>query len=186
MICYDIMDLGSQLKTMGLIVITDAMFNRVTENWKKGKRTHIFMDEFHVVFENKYSEIFWVNVYRRFRKRDGFPVAITQNSEYLLNSENGRYLLSNSETVVMFNQSTNDALRAQEQFHLSDDQLRSIKNVQPGHGLIKCGEYTLSFRNEWPTDGMTYKYMTTRPTDESMWMGNRDVRSILEEASARG
>ena len=50
MIVYDIMDLGKQLKTMGLLVITDAMLNRVTENWKKGKRTHIFLDEFHVVF----------------------------------------------------------------------------------------------------------------------------------------
>lgn len=55
MIVYDIMDLGKQLKTMGLLVITDAMLNRVTENWKKGKRTHIFLDEFHVVFENEYS-----------------------------------------------------------------------------------------------------------------------------------
>lgn len=55
MVVYDIMDLGKQLKTMGLLVITDAMLNRVTENWKKGKRTHIFLDEFHVVFENEYS-----------------------------------------------------------------------------------------------------------------------------------
>ena len=55
MVVYDIMDLGKQLKTMGLLVITDAMLNRVTENWKKGKRTHIFLDEFHVVFENEHS-----------------------------------------------------------------------------------------------------------------------------------
>ena len=59
MIVYDIMDLGKQLKTMGLLVITDAMLNRVTENWKKGKRTHIFLDEFHVVFENEYSGAFF-------------------------------------------------------------------------------------------------------------------------------
>ena len=55
---YDILDLGKQLKTMGLLVITDAMLNRVTENWKQGKRTHIFLDEFHVVFENEYSGAF--------------------------------------------------------------------------------------------------------------------------------
>jgi hypothetical protein len=36
MVVYDIMDLGKQLKTMGLLVITDAMINRVTENWRQG------------------------------------------------------------------------------------------------------------------------------------------------------
>ena len=81
MIVYDIMDLGKQLKTMGLLVITDAMLNRVTENWKKGKRTHIFLDEFHVVFENEYSGAFFNSAWRRFRKRNAFPNAITQNVE---------------------------------------------------------------------------------------------------------
>ena len=62
---HDIMDLGKQLKTMGLLVITDAMLNRVTENWKKGKRTHIFLDEFHVVFENEHSGSFFNSAWRR-------------------------------------------------------------------------------------------------------------------------
>lgn len=83
---YDILDLGKQLKTMGLLVITDAMLNRVTENWKQGKRTHIFLDEFHVVFENEYSGAFFNSAWRRFRKRNAFPTAITQNVEYLLDS----------------------------------------------------------------------------------------------------
>ena len=78
---YDILDLGKQLKTMGLLVITDAMLNRVTENWKQGKRTHIFLDEFHVVFENEYSGAFFNSAWRRFRKRNAFPTAITQNVE---------------------------------------------------------------------------------------------------------
>lgn len=83
---YDILDLGKQLKTMGLLVITDAMLNRVTENWKQGKRTHIFLDEFHVVFENEYFGAFFNSAWRRFRKRNAFPTAITQNVEYLLDS----------------------------------------------------------------------------------------------------
>ncbi len=82
MIVYDIMDLGKQLKTMGLLVITDAMINRVTDNWKKGIRTHVFIDEFHVVFENEYSASFFNSAWRQFRKRDGYPTGITQNSKY--------------------------------------------------------------------------------------------------------
>lgn len=80
-IVYDIMDLGKQLKTMGLLVITDAMLNRVTNNWRKGIRTHVFIDEFHVVFENEYSASFFNSAWRQFRKRDGYPTGITQNVE---------------------------------------------------------------------------------------------------------
>jgi type IV secretory pathway VirB4 component len=86
LIDYNIMDLGAQLKTMGLLVITDAMINRVTDNWRRGKRTHIFLDEFHVVFENEYSGTFFNSAWRRFRKRNGYPTGITQNVEYLLDS----------------------------------------------------------------------------------------------------
>lgn len=78
-LAYDIMDLGKQLKTMGLLVITDAMLNRVTANWRAGKRTHIVIDEFHVVFESEYSRAFFNSAWRRFRKRNAFPTAITQN-----------------------------------------------------------------------------------------------------------
>ena len=105
---YDILDLGKQLKTMGLLVITDAMLNRVTENWKQGKRTHIFLDEFHVVFENEYSGAFFNSAWRRFRKRNAFPTAITQNVEYLLDSVLASTMISNSEYIVMLNQAEPD------------------------------------------------------------------------------
>ena len=81
MVVYDIMDLGRQLKTMGLLVITDAMLNRVTDNWRAGKRTHIILDEFHLLFENAYSANFFTSAWRRFRKRNAYPTAITQNVE---------------------------------------------------------------------------------------------------------
>ena len=108
MVVYDILDLGKQLKTMGLLVINDAMLNRVTENWKKGKRTHIFLDEFHVVFENEFSGTFFNSAWRRFRKRNAFPNAITQNVEYLLDSVLASTMLSNSEFIVMMNQAASD------------------------------------------------------------------------------
>ena len=85
-VVFDIHGLGEQLKPTGLLVITDTILNRVTLNWKKGKRTHIFIDEFHVVFENEQSGIFFNSAWRQFRKRNGYPTAITQNVEYLLDS----------------------------------------------------------------------------------------------------
>jgi type IV secretory pathway VirB4 component len=81
MVVYDILNLGSQLKTMGLLVITDAMINRVSTNWKMGKRTHIYIDELHVVFSNEYSSNFFSSAWRQFRKRNAYPTGITQNVE---------------------------------------------------------------------------------------------------------
>ena len=85
-VVFDIHGLGAQLKPTGLLVITDTMLNRVTLNWKKGKRTHVFIDEFHVVFENEFSAQFFNSAWRQFRKRNAYPTAITQNVEYLLDS----------------------------------------------------------------------------------------------------
>ena len=85
-VVFDIHSLDEQLKPTGLLVITDTILNRVTLNWKKGKRTHVFIDEFHGVFENEQSGIFFNSAWRQFRKRNGYPTAITQNVEYLLDS----------------------------------------------------------------------------------------------------
>ena len=85
-VVFDIRGLGQQLKPTGLLVITDTILNRVTLNWKRGKRTHVFLDEFHVVFENEQSGVFFNSAWRQFRKRGAYPTAITQNVEYLLDS----------------------------------------------------------------------------------------------------
>ena len=85
-VVFDIHGLGEQLKPIGHLVITDTMLNRGTLNWKKGKRTHVFIDEFHVMFENEFSAAFFNSAWRQFRKRNAYPTAITQNVEYLLDS----------------------------------------------------------------------------------------------------
>lgn len=135
MMVYDIMDLGEQLKTMGLLVITDAMLNRVTENWRKGKRTHIFLDEFHVVFENELSGAFFNSAWRRFRKRNAFPNAITQNVEYLLDSVLASTMISNSEYIVMLNQAERDQERLAQLLHISSEQMGYITDAKEGCGL---------------------------------------------------
>lgn len=165
MIVYDIMDLGKQLKTMGLLVITDAMINRVTENWRKGKRTHIFLDEFHVVFENEYSGAFFNSAWRRFRKRNAFPTALTQNVEYLLDSVLASTMLSNSEFIVMLNQAAQDRQKLASLLNISDEQMSYITNADAGCGLIKYGSALVPFVNQFPRGTKLYQLMTTKPTD---------------------
>ncbi|MCQ4638630.1 type IV secretory system conjugative DNA transfer family protein, partial [Anaerovorax odorimutans] len=166
-VVYDIMNLRENLKTMGLLVITDAMLNRVTENWRKGKRTHIFLDEFHVVFENELSGQFFNSAWRRFRKRGAFPNALTQNVDYLLDSTLARSMLSNSEFIVMLNQAGPDRERLAELLNISNEQMSYITNVDAGCGLIKYGSSLVPFTSQFPKDTQLYRLMTTKPGEDS-------------------
>jgi hypothetical protein len=168
MVVYDIMDLGEALKTMGLLVITDAMLNRVTENWKKGKRTHIILDEFHVVFENEHSGNFFNSAWRRFRKRNAYPNAITQNVEYLLDSVLASTMLSNSEYIVMLNQAPRDREKLANLLNISKEQMSYITDTEAGCGLIKYGSSLVPFVNRFPKDTQLYKLMTTKPGEDTV------------------
>ena len=162
-VVFDIHGLGSQLKPTGLLVITDTMLNRVTLNWKKGKRTHVFIDEFHVVFENEFSAQFFNSAWRQFRKRNAYPTAITQNVEYLLDSVQASTMLSNSEFVIMLNQAASDREKLAQLLNISNEQMSYITNADAGCGLIKYGSALVPFINQFPRDTKLYQLMTTRP-----------------------
>ncbi len=164
-VIYDIMDLGRQLKTMGLLVITDAMLNRVTENWRKGKRTHLFIDEFHVVFQNEHSAEFFNSAWRRFRKRNAYPCAITQNVEYMLDSVQASTMLSNSEFLILLNQAASDRAQLAELLNISPEQTDYITNAPAGCGLLKYGGALVPFKNSFPKDTELYRLMTTKPNE---------------------
>ena len=170
-VIYDIMDLGRQLKTMGLLIITDAMLNRVTENWRKGKRTHLFIDEFHVVFQNPYSADFFDSAWRRFRKRGAYPTAITQNVEYLLDSVQASTMLSNSEMLILLNQAPSDREKLAALLNISPEQTGYITNAPAGCGLLRYGGALVPFKNQFPKDTELYRLMTTKP-DESIIVGS--------------
>ncbi|MDU5423705.1 MAG: ATP-binding protein [Clostridiales bacterium] len=162
-VVFDIRSLGAQLKPTGLLVITDTILNRVTLNWKKGKRTHVFIDEFHVVFENEQSGVFFNSAWRQFRKRGAYPTAITQNVEYLLDSVQASTMLSNSEFVVMLNQAASDRAKLAKLLNISDEQMSYVTNADAGCGLIKYGSVLVPFINRFPKNTKLYQLMTTKP-----------------------
>ena len=170
-VVFDIHGLGAQLKPAGLLVITDTMLNRVTVNWKQGKRTHVFIDEFHVVFENEFSAQFFNSAWRQFRKRNAYPTAITQNVEYLLDSVEASTMLSNSEFIVMLNQAASDREKLARLLNISNEQLSYITNADAGCGLIKYGSALVPFVNRFPKDTKLYQLMTTKPGEGSFAAG---------------
>ena len=170
-VVFNIHDLGEQLKPAGLLVITDTMLNRVTLNWQRGRRTHVFIDEFHVVFENEQSGNFFVSAWRQFRKRNAFPTAITQNVEYLLDSVQASTMVSNSEFVVMLNQAAKDREKLAKLLNISNEQMSYVTNADAGCGLIRYGRALVPFINRFPKDTELYKLMTTRPGEGVFGVG---------------
>ena len=162
-VAFDIHGLGEQLKPIGHLVITDTMLNRVTLNWQRGKRTHIFIDEFHVMFENEFSAAFFTSAWRQFRKRNAYSTAITQNVEYLLDSVRASTMLSNSEFIVMLNQAASDREKLAKLLNISAEQMSYVTNADAGCGLIKYGSSLVPFVNRFPRSTKLYQLMTTRP-----------------------
>lgn len=135
---YDIRELGEQLMPLGMLVTLDSIFNRVIQNWKEGKTTWIFADEFYLLFRYEYSANFFYRLYKRIRKYNGFVTGLTQNVEELLKSDTARLMLANSEFLILLNQASTDREELATLLNISENQLSYITNVSVGSGLIRC------------------------------------------------
>ena len=156
-------DLYRQLMPLGMLVTLDSIFNRVIQNWKKGKTTWIFADEFYLLFRYEYSADFFYRLYKRIRKYSGFVTGLTQNVEELLKSDTARLMLANSEFLILLNQATTDRDELAALLNISDNQLSYITNVGAGHGLIRCSGNLVPFENSFPRNTKLYRLMTTKP-----------------------
>lgn len=158
---YDIRELGEQLMPLGMLVTLDSIFNRVIQNWKKGKTTWVFADEFYLLFRYQYSADFFYKLYKRIRKYFGFVTGLTQNVEELLRSDTARLMLANSEFLILLNQASTDREELAKLLNISDNQLSYITNVGAGHGLIRCSGNIVPFENTFPKQTKLYKLMST-------------------------
>lgn len=167
LICYDILELGEQLKAIGMLVILDSILNRITSNRKKGKETFIFIDELYLLFMHEYSAQFLFKLWKRVRKYGAYCTGITQNVEDLLQSHTARAMLSNSEFIVMLNQAATDRQELARLLNIADTQIGYITNVDVGEGLLKIGSSLVPFVNRYPKDTKLYRLMTTKLSEQS-------------------
>lgn len=163
LVCYDILELGEQLRAIGMLVILDSIINRITTNRMKGKQTFIFIDEIYLLFMHEYSAQFLFKLWKRVRKYGAYCTGITQNVDDLLQSHTARTMLSNSEFILMLNQAATDRAELAKLLNISDLQLSYITNVDTGHGLIKVGSSLVPFANIFPKNTKLYKLMSTKP-----------------------
>lgn len=165
LVVFDIKELGKQLKTLGMLIVLDMIWNRITENRAKGIRTWVYIDEIYLLFRNEYCSNFLYEFYKRARKWGAIPTGITQNVEDLLLSDNARSMLSNSDFIMMLNQATSDRKELADLLNISAQQLGYVTHSPPGQGLLFVGNAILPFVDQFPTDTQLYKLMTTKPEE---------------------
>ena len=159
---YDILDLGKQLQSIGMLVVLDNILNRITANRTKGRNTYIFIDEIYLLFQHEYSANFLFILWKRVRKYGAFCTGITQNVDDMLQSHTARTMLANSEFIVMLNQAGTDRIKLAELLNISDLQMSYITNVDAGCGLIKVGSALVPFQDKFPRHTKLYKLMSTK------------------------
>lgn len=162
LVVYDVRDLGKQLRTFGMLIVLDQIWNKITQNRLLGKRTYIYIDEFQLLLQNEYSANYFFELWSRARKWGAIPTGITQNVETLLLSDLARRMLSNSQFIMLLNQATSDRLELAGLLNISSKQLNYVTNSEPGHGLLIAGKSIVPFIDNFPQDTKLYKMMTTK------------------------
>ena len=165
LVCFDIKQLGKQLKKLGMLIVQDQIWNRVTINRAERKATRYYMDEFHLLLKEEQTAAYSVEIWKRFRKWGGIPTAITQNVKDLLSSREVENIFENSDFVLMLNQAAGDRAILAKQLNISPQQMKYVTHTEAGEGLIFYGNVVLPFVDRFPQNTELYRVMTTKPEE---------------------
>ena len=166
LICFDIKELGKQLKKIGMLVVQDRVWNRVTVNRAEHKSTRYYIDEFHLLLKEEQTAAYSCEIWKRFRKWGGIPTGLTQNVKDLLASREIENIFENSDFIYMLNQAGGDRQILAKQLNISPHQLSYVTNSGAGEGLIFYGNVIIPFVDKFPKDTQLYKIMTTKPEEQ--------------------
>ena len=165
LVCFDIKELGKQLKKLGMLVVQDQVWNRVTVNRAEKRSTRYYMDEFHLLLKEEQTAAYSVEIWKRFRKWGGIPTGITQNVKDLLSSREVENIFENSDFIYMLNQASGDRQILAKQLNISPHQLSYVTHSGEGEGLLFYGNVILPFTDKFPKDTELYGIMTTKPNE---------------------
>ena len=165
LVCYDIKELGKQLKKIGMLILQDQVWNRVTANRAAHRTTWFYCDEFHLLLKEEQTAAYSVEIWKRFRKWGGIPTALTQNVKDLLSSREIENIFENSDFIVMLNQAAGDRQILSKQLGISSHQLSYVTHSNAGEGLLFYGNTIIPFVDHFPKDTELYHIMTTKPDE---------------------
>jgi len=167
LVCYDIKELGKQLKKLGMLILQDQVWGRVTANRAAHRTTWFYQDEFHLLLKEEQTAAYSVEIWKRFRKWGGIPTALTQNVKDLLASREIENIFENSDFIVMLNQAAGDRQILARQLGISNHQLSYVTHSNSGEGLLFYGNTIIPFVDHFPKDTELYRIMTTKFNDEA-------------------
>ena len=163
-VCFDIRELGKQLKKIGMLIVQDQVWNRVTLNRSAHKATRYYIDEFHLLLKEEQTATYSVEIWKRFRKWGGIPTGITQNIKDLLASREIENIFENSDFIYMLNQAAGDRQILAKHLNISPTQLSYVTNSNEGEGLLFYGNVIIPFVDRFPKNRL-YQLLTTRPEE---------------------
>ena len=166
-VSFDIKELGKQLKKIGMLIVQDAVWNRVTVNREAHKSTRYYIDEMHLLLREEQTAAYTVEIWKRFRKWGGIPTGITQNVKDLLSSREVENIFENSDYIYMLNQANGDRQILAKQLNISTHQLSYVTHSSEGEGLLFYGNIILPFVDRFPKDTELYRIMTTKPQEQA-------------------
>ena len=172
-VCFDIKDLGKQLKKLGMLIVQDQVWNRVTVNRAAHKSTRYYIDEFHLLLKEEQTAAYSVEIWKRFRKWGGIPTGITQNIKDLLASREIENIFENSDFIYMLNQAAGDRQILAKQLNISPHQLSYVTNSGEGEGLIFYGSTIIPFKDKFDKSLRLYSLMTTKVSDLEQQEGRK-------------
>ncbi|WP_301595190.1 VirB4-like conjugal transfer ATPase, CD1110 family [Mediterraneibacter glycyrrhizinilyticus] len=164
-VCFDIKELGKQLRKLGMLVVQDQVWNRVTINRGSRKSTRYYIDEFHLLLKEEQTAAYSVEIWKRFRKWGGIPTGITQNIKDLLASREIENIFENSDFILMLNQAAGDRQILAKQLNISPYQLSYVTNSGEGEGLLFYGSTIIPFKDKFDKSLKLYSLMTTKPEE---------------------
>ena len=164
-VCFDIKDLGKQLKKLGMLIVQDQVWNRATVNRNLHKSTRYYIDEFHLLLKEEQTAAYSVEIWKRFRKWGGIPTGITQNVKDLLSSREIENIFENSDFIYMLNQAAGDRQILAKQLNISARQLSHVTNSAEGEGLLFYGNVIIPFKDRFDKSTRLYSLMTTKPEE---------------------
>ena len=162
LVSFDISELSQTLQKTGYLVVLDHIQNRLILNKQIGRYTWIFIDEVHILLANPYSAEYVAKFYKVGRKFLGMNTIITQNIADMLENEQGRKILSNSEFAVILKQKALDLPHICGIFNISEEESRYIEgDAKAGEGLLVFGSDVIPFSNTIPTNYVMYEINNT-------------------------
>lgn len=165
LVCFDLKELGKQLRKLGMLIVQDQVWNRVTVNRAARKATRYYMDEMHLLLKDEQTAAYSVEIWKRFRKWGGIPTGITQNVKDLLASREVENIFENSDFVYLLAQAAGDREILGKALGISPSQMSHVTNAQAGEGLILYGGIILPFIDRFPQDTQLYRIMSTKPAE---------------------